>query len=129
VHERCKWRRRKGLRPAGGCARRHHGGGDQCPLSNEAVRKGDVQEPMRERPGSAVGFGRGLDFHTERAQAALIASMSGAAPRMAIIRFRLWASPFRTCANTSMRQRISVGRGPTLTLRRNTIATNVRGSG
>src|ERR1700677_1668737 len=35
-------------------------------LSAEAVRKGDVQEPMRERPGSAVGFAGGLDFHTER---------------------------------------------------------------
>ena len=36
------------------------------PLSAEAVRKGDVQEPMRERPGSAVEFAGGLDFHTER---------------------------------------------------------------
>src|ERR1700722_3268459 len=35
-------------------------------LSAEAVRKGDVQEPMRERPGSAVEFAGGLDFHTER---------------------------------------------------------------
>jgi hypothetical protein len=30
------------------------------------VRKGDVQEPMRKRPGSAVGFAGGFDFHTER---------------------------------------------------------------
>src|SRR5277367_4425949 len=29
-------------------------------LSAEAVRKGDVQEPMRERPGSAVEFAGGL---------------------------------------------------------------------
>ena len=58
-------------------------------LPAEAVRKGDVQEPMRERPGSAVGFAGGLDFHTEGAQAALIAWMSGCTPRMAIIRFRL----------------------------------------
>ena len=36
------------------------------PLSDEAVRRGDVQEPMRERPGSAVEFAGGLDFHTER---------------------------------------------------------------
>ena len=41
-------------------------------------------------PGSAVGFGGGLDFHTDGcAQAALIAWMSGCTPRMAIIRFRL----------------------------------------
>ena len=37
-----------------------------CPLHVEAVRKGDVQERMWERPGSAVGFAGGLDFHTER---------------------------------------------------------------
>jgi hypothetical protein len=37
-----------------------------CRLYVEAVRKGDVQGPMRERPGSAVGFAGGLDFHTER---------------------------------------------------------------
>jgi hypothetical protein len=30
------------------------------------LRKGDVQGAMRERPGSAVGFAGGLDFHTER---------------------------------------------------------------
>ena len=35
-------------------------------LSAEAVRKGDVQEPMRERPGSAVGFAGGFDFRTKR---------------------------------------------------------------
>ena len=29
------------------------------------LRKGDVQEPMRERPGSAVGFAGGLDFRME----------------------------------------------------------------
>jgi len=29
-------------------------------LSAEAVRKGDVQERMWERPGSAVGFAGGL---------------------------------------------------------------------
>jgi hypothetical protein len=34
-------------------------------LPAEAVRKGDVQGPMRERPVSAVGFAGGLDFHTE----------------------------------------------------------------
>ena len=27
--------------------------------------KGDVQDPMRERPGSAVGFVGGLGFHSE----------------------------------------------------------------
>jgi hypothetical protein len=37
-----------------------------CPLYVEAVRKGDVQESMRERPGSAVEFAGGLDFRTER---------------------------------------------------------------
>jgi hypothetical protein len=41
------------------------------PLSAEAVRKGGVQEPMRERPGSAVGFAGGLDFHTERGSGGL----------------------------------------------------------
>jgi hypothetical protein len=35
-------------------------------LPTEAVRKGDVQGPMRERPGSAVEFAGGLDFHTKR---------------------------------------------------------------
>ena len=35
-------------------------------LTAEAVRKGDVQEPMRERPGGAVGFAGGFDFRTER---------------------------------------------------------------
>jgi hypothetical protein len=35
-------------------------------LTAEAVRKGDVQEPNWERPGSAVGFAGGLDFRTER---------------------------------------------------------------
>ena len=59
------------------------------PHSAEAVRKGNVQEPMWERLGSAVGFAGGLDFHKERAQVALIAWMSGCTPRMVIIRFRL----------------------------------------
>ena len=41
-------------------------------------------------PGSAVGFGGGLDFHTDVCGlAALIAWFSGCTPRMAIIRFRL----------------------------------------
>ena len=44
---------------------RPHGLG---PLPAEAVRKGDVQEPMGERPGSALEFADGLDFHRERTQ-------------------------------------------------------------
>ena len=34
------------------------------PESAEAVRKGDVHEPMWERPGSAVRFAGGLGFHS-----------------------------------------------------------------
>jgi hypothetical protein len=37
-----------------------------CLLSGEAVRKGNVQEPMRERPGSAVGSAGGLERRTLR---------------------------------------------------------------
>jgi hypothetical protein len=43
---------------------------------------------MRERQ-EARQVSQRFDFHTERAQAPLIAWMSGRTPRMAIIRFRL----------------------------------------
>jgi hypothetical protein len=59
------------------------------PLSAEAVRKGDFLEAMQEWLRSAAGVAGGLIFRRRGVQAALIAWMSGRAPRMAIIRFRL----------------------------------------
>ena len=58
-------------------------------LSAEAVRKGDFLEAMQEWLRSAAGVAGGLIFRRRGVQAALIAWMSGRAPRMAIIRFRL----------------------------------------
>jgi len=60
-----------------------------CPLSAEAVRKRDFQGPMRERQEARQVSPAVWIVVRRRAQAALIAWMSGCTPRTAIIRFRL----------------------------------------
>ena len=57
-------------------------------LSAEAVRKRDFQEPMRERHG-ALQVSQRLRFSSREELRRPIAWMSGCAPRMAIIRFKL----------------------------------------
>ena len=44
------------------------------PECAEVARKGDVQEPMREQPGSTVGFAGGFDFHMEGCSGGLAAA-------------------------------------------------------
>jgi hypothetical protein len=58
-------------------------------LSAEAVRKRDFQGPMRERQEARQVSPAVWIVVRRRAQAALIAWMSGCTPRTAIIRFRL----------------------------------------